>query len=197
MSKLRSLLAVVGTLVLGGTSYLLVSPKEGVTRADLVDAGIAQVCEPALIECRVRSLCSGPRYRLVRTKAAVCDRQGADPVLVMRWPKQSGRPCFETVGDPSDACRLITAPGTCNDAALCAEAASGEQPVADRVDVCACRRATGVCEVQDGDGGWRPAPLGNTLAAGTFRGAGCAPKYCGPEAQGEQGMSWDSAVCPP
>lgn len=212
-AKLRALLAVVGTLIIGGTGYLVVRPLPGVTRADLVDAGVLGFCDPALVECQVRSnpLCPlpdggpRPRYGTLRTKALVCDRDAGAPALLFRWPKANGTECFEIAGDPSDVCTVLEV-GTCSDGTLCPEDSSGEQPVRAVLGKCACRAAAGVCRVPLLDGGtpadkalWtgtntRPAPSGVTFPP-PFAGPGCVEKVCS-ILNGDQGSDWPD-TCPP
>jgi hypothetical protein len=196
MTRLRSILVVVGTVILGGVSYLAVTPRADITRADLLDAGLAQLCEPALMECRVRSTCNAGavRYGVVRTKVGVCDRGAGNDVLVFRWPRRNGSECVETVGTPSEACRLVEAIGTCTDATLCAEADAGTQPITEQTPACACRMAAGTCTWTPPGSTARTAPFGNTMEAGTWSGAGCFRKYCGPVRQGDAD-DWPSE-CP-
>lgn len=53
MKKLLGLLVVGGVVTIGGVAYRLVTPDVGVTLAMLRDAGIADLCNPALAVCSV------------------------------------------------------------------------------------------------------------------------------------------------
>lgn len=53
MKKLLGLLVVGGVVTIGGVAYRLVTPDDGVTLAMLRDAGIANLCDPALAVCSV------------------------------------------------------------------------------------------------------------------------------------------------
>ena len=52
-SKLRALLVLVGTVTVGGVTALVAIPDAGVTRADIIDAGIAD-CPRRHLRCDVR-----------------------------------------------------------------------------------------------------------------------------------------------
>lgn len=196
MSRIKTLLVLVGIATLGGTTYLITTPRPGVTWPELLDAGLAGRCTARLVECRARYVCGArPRYVTAQTKAAVCDIPGDDQLVVLRWPVDGGMRCYEPVGTPEEACRPVQA--GCTDGTLCGTD-SEVMPVREEVQACACRRASGTC-TWDPDGAGpmpsRPAPLGATLGAGTWAGTGCLRKYCGPELAGEQGGSWP-AECP-
>jgi hypothetical protein len=196
MSRLRAMLLLVGTVVVGGTTYLIATPRDGITWAELADAGLAGRCTARLVECKARYACGRPRYAAVQTKAAVCDLPGAQGLVVFRWPSDGGVRCWESVGTPEESCRPVAA--GCSDGTLCLADSNETMPVREESPACACRRATGTCTWDpDGPGPIPsgPAPFGATLAAGTWTGTGCHRKYCGPELAGEQGGSWP-AECP-
>lgn len=193
MRRLRSLLILVVTVVVGGTTYMVTVPREGVTWADLQDAGL-QSCVARRVECRARRRAgcgAGPAYAMVQTKAAICDIPGETGLVVLRWPS-----CWQTVGSPTEACRQVEA--GCTDGTLCVADSTETMPVREETFTCACRMAAGTCTWDPDIGGpevARPAPFGATLAPGTWSGAGCQVKYCGPELAGDQGASWP-AGCP-
>lgn len=197
MNKLRNLLVPVGIVVVGGLSLFLALPKPDTTRAELVDAGILEHCDPAHLECQVRNHCRElpdgglrPRYGTVEAKGYLCQRQGMD-ALVVRWPRNAQRECYELVGD--DACRFVSDAGTCSDSAVCNDASG--TPVRQATDRCACRNNdAGPCRVPNPDGGTAlMIPLGVTVSA-PFAGAGCVRKPCD-VFDGEQGQDWPEA-CP-
>lgn len=53
MKKLLGLLVVGGVVTISGVAYRLATPADGVTLAMLRDAGIAELCDPALAVCSV------------------------------------------------------------------------------------------------------------------------------------------------
>lgn len=182
--KLIALLAVLGTATIGGVQYYLAGVKPGVTRAELLDAGIDDACDPVEISCQGRDLCQNmradgglsPRYRTVKMLAWQCVRPGnPTPVLVTRLPMQSGHDCFEPLGE--DACQVVGA--SFDD--------GGSPSVAVDVDRCACRERGKICRYQEADGGLTLMQFAQTYPS-PFTGAGCVRKSC-VEAMGEQGMS--------
>lgn len=182
MNKLRSLLAVVGMMSIGGVLYLLTQVKPGVTRADLLDAGIAQECDPVQVSCQVRQTCfpNQARYGTVQKLAFQCDRDGGVPVLIALWPKgDSGADCFEPVGPPDTACVV--------QGASFDDGGDLTRTTADQ-DRCACRPTDGgVCRFQSPDGSTPLMHFRETYRA-PFAGAGCVRKSC-EEFAGELGQS--------
>jgi hypothetical protein len=199
LRKLLPLLALTGGLTVGGVTYTVLTPRPGVTRAQLLDAGVADICSPVLVTCQVRvaqacrALPDGgqrPLYGTVSTQAMLCPQNS----LLLRWPKAGGANCFELTGPSDTACEVV--PNGCADnPALCAEDPTGEQAVRVDVDRCACRNpAAGLCRYPNPDGGTAlNVPLGVTWPA-PFAGAGCVRKVC-QELAGDQGSSWP-AECP-
>jgi hypothetical protein len=197
--RLRALLVATGVLIVGGTAYITARPGPGVTRADLLDAGIAEDCDKVLIACQVRNHCrhlpdggTARRYGTVRGAGYLCQRAGAD-VLISRWPKgDAGEDCYEMAGD--SACRILQAPGTCDDAEVCADTGEAQTPVAVALDQCFCRNAdAGACRRVLPDGGLGANLPRNVTYAGDVAGAGCVRKVCS-EAAGEWGESMPT-VC--
>lgn len=184
MRKLKALLAAVGLATIGGVAFLVVVPKEGVTRADLLDAGITEHCDPVVVTCAGRDLCRNvradgglsPRYRTIRALAYRCDRPGEqEPALILRTTQPE---CFEPLG--GDTCEVVGA--TVDDGG------TGVQAEPDR---CACRQRGQMCRYPNPDGGLGiPMNLDQTYPPPFSQhvGAGCVRKAC-VEAAGEQGMS--------
>jgi hypothetical protein len=197
MNKLKALLVPVAIITVGGLSLLIAYPRQGTTRGELLDAGIEEACDVAHLECQVRNHCRSlpdggqrPRYGTVEVKGYLCQRQGID-ALVVRWPRNAQRECYELIGD--NACRFVTDAGTCTDPSVCDD--SNGTPVRQATDRCACRRPdAGQCRTPNPDGGTPlQTPLGVTIQP-PFGGAGCVAKPCD-EFEGEQGESWPEA-CP-
>lgn len=191
MNKLRAMFLLIGVTLVGATSYQLFLLKPEFDPADAVDAGLLAVSTPARLSCRIRvkeGACRQgntiPAYqkRQFKARAIATPNQEA---IVFDVP-DAWRPCITVVGTITEACTVLEA-ATCTVPAVCnAGAAPQVEP-----DTCACRPAAGVCTKPDGSA----LPFGVTLQPGEFIGAGCVPKYCGPEIAGEQGQSWPSN-CP-
>ncbi len=187
MNKLRALLAAMGVVVIGGIAYQLATPRAGVTRADFLDAGITQECDPVNVSCQVRNGCypALPRYGTISKLAFQCNRDGGQPpVLIIPWPKNdAGTPCFVPVGQPELAC-LITG-ASFDDGGNLADTQLDQ-------DRCACRPSdAGICRYQTPDGSTPLMVIGNTYPP-PFAGAGCVRKACD-EVDGEQGQSMPAA----
>ena len=181
--KLLAILSVLGVVTLGPTTYVLLTPKPGVTVADMVDAGFLDYCRPAVFSCgvRVAEACRQkadgglwPAYGRVQTQAGVCDRGDAgNPALVFRWPKGGGGDCFELAGPPDSVCSVDD---DCDGG--CSWDPSGAQSVTPLQDLCACRTSgAGNCFVPLADGGQQNIPRGITVFP-PFSGAGCIRKPC-------------------
>lgn len=181
--RLRALLAAIGLVTISGTLYMLATVRPGVSRADLLDAGITAECDPVQVACAGRDLCRNtladgglsPRYLTLRMLGYQCNRDGGDPLLILRVTQPN---CFEPVGPPGDACQVLGA--TFDDGGL------GVQGLPDR---CACRARGQVCRKPDGGlmtfDTTYPAPFAQYI------GAGCTRKVCS-EMAGEQGQSMPS-----
>lgn len=192
--KLRALLAAIGIVVISGTSYLLVTIRPGVTRADLVDAGITSDCDPVEVICQVRQIATpfcrpaAPKYLTVRSLAYQCARGGnLDPVLIMRWPRTPiNTECFEAVGEASGSTGLpsacVVASATFDD--------GGSLAAALDVDRCACRQRGQLCRWTQRDGGLTPMNFAQTYRVdqAPFVGVGCARTVC-TEKAGDEGQS--------
>lgn len=175
--KLARLVALLGTVVLGGISYTLYVPKPDATRADFVDAGIANAVKHR-IKCEVRNVCTG-QYRTVELRAF---RDGQD--VLVELPRVEGRDCWQLTGTPREACRVVEA-SSCTDATICGDGTPAMREVSGE---CACSSGAD-CYV-----GGEAAPTGQTLQAGTWSGAGCVPKVCR-VLNGDQGQDWPGE-CP-
>lgn len=171
--KLRALLAFVSIAVIGGTSYLIARPTAGVSRADLLDAGITTDCEAVTIQARVRDLCQNTladgglsrRYRTIRDVAFRCPNDAGDPVLIPRWTARPAlRACFEPVG--LEAIQILGS--DFDDGGIAPEPATDE---------CTCRERGKVCRLSS-DGGLLNFAQTYVPLAGPFVGAGCTPTPC-------------------
>ncbi len=196
--RLAALLFATGTLVAGGVTYLVLSPRPGVTLEDLRDAGIDARCNPALVECdmRLREACRTkpdggrrPRYLTVRMGGYLCERDAGYPILVKRLAR-----CLEPIDD--SFCRVVEADG-CSDSEACGDdvADSNDEDSSPQprfrawLQSCACRTPGTVCARANPDGGTAiNIPLGVTWPY-PVGGAGCVRKAC-VEVAGEQGQSW-------
>lgn len=191
--KLRSLFTVVAVTLISGTVYTVAILKPGFVVADAIDAGILDVSVPMQIQCRVRirDVClrpdggTYPKYAVVKVKARKATINGEN-ILAMDVPDapDGSGSCLQPNGTLSEACTVLE-DGACTDPTVCC-ANCEPQGVQN---ACACSSG-GSCTV-----GGSAAVLGVTLAAGSWVGAGCVRKYCGPEIAGEQGQSWP-AGCP-
>lgn len=196
MNRLRAMFTVVALTVVGGVTFTLAVLKPGLRAADAMDAGILQVTVPMQLQCkvRIRDACrrpdggAYPKYATVKMKARKWTSDAGDRALLLDVPDlpDGGGSCILPVGTFREACTVLEN-GACTDATVCC-ANCEPQGVQD---ACACRAANTCRLVADGG----VAPLGVTLSAGSWTGAGCVRKYCGPEIAGEQGQSWPAA-CP-
>lgn len=187
--NLRALIVAIGTLSIGGVTYLAALSGQA-ERPDFVDAG----CRVAQVECRLKlETDAGAVYVAGRTGVDVCG-----DAIVFSLPKRADKVAAQLIGTADEACAFVQPIGTCSVASICNLKPDGTRDVLPQTPACACRRASGTCS-WDPDGAGpeasRPAPFGATLAAGTWSGAGCRRKYCGPELAGDQGGSWP-AECP-
>jgi hypothetical protein len=173
--KLKSLLIATGFMVSIGLAALPVYLRDSsTTDAQLADAGFA-ACPERLAFCSVRAVVNGePTYTTIKLSV----RQCPEGVVLPFTDEDLAKAGVELL-DVSASCTFRT---TCTDNTVCNK---GGKAVAQAPHECACRKATGTCTV---DG--QPAPFGGTLSAGRWSGAGCQPKPCGPELNGEQGRSW-------
>lgn len=155
--KLKLLLCLLGVTV-GGVSIFM--PAPGVTKAQLVDAGIGE-CPPVDAICPQRLDDGG--YVRTRVKARDCRAIGLGFVLP---PAKNGE-WFRV-----DRCRRADT-----------DTLPNEDSQATEQHECACRMAAGACSVRLSDGGTGPAPFGVTFGPGyafeQFGGAGCQRKSCG------------------
>ncbi len=158
--KLKALLVLLG---LAGASLAVsvYTPREGVTGADLVDAGLTSF-QPVDATCPARRTLpdGGQDYRTWTTGA--------------RWdPTSQSLVLPDLPGTNTEWYRLdlcVRAPST---------VAAGAAVAAN--DECACSTGVGSCLMQNPDGGATPvaAIQGITLNPGTWSGLGCARKPCG------------------
>lgn len=178
--KLQALMISLGFVAVlsGGTVALreVFAPRQGVTVAQLVDAGIGD-CNLRTVRCQVVS--PSGRMRTQEGKARVC---GGDPIL---------SPAFRDMAAQGWSALRCTNVGA---------AAGGESELADVADECACssganctaqriRRAGGLAVAAALPNG---ATAGPDQAWQNFSGAGCVAKPC-TETFG--GMEWP-AGCP-
>lgn len=185
--------AVIGIASAGGAVWLLAALKPQFTPQDAVNAGLLTISTPGRIRCNVRLLdeCRADagiarRYSTAQIKARVIRDAGVRefPVLAFDLPDK-WRECLRIVGTPAESCSIVEE-GTCTDPTVCA---ANADPQLEQL-TCACRPAAGVCTRLDGG----VPPLGVTLAAGAWVGAGCVRKYCGPVLLGDN-ADWP-ATCP-
>lgn len=193
MTKLRALFILVGALVVGGGSYELYVLKPQYAVGDAIDAGLLPVTNPARLSCRVRIKEScraalGGLKPYVRLPLKARISKPASPVNFIAFDVPNAwQDCIVPVGTPEEACDVVEN-GACTDATICAP----NYVPTPEVDACACSTGSG-CFKPDGG----VAVAGITLAAGTWTGAGCKRKFCGPEIAGEQGQSWPPECGPP
>lgn len=170
MSKLRSLLIAVGTIAVAGVSVVLFVPEPGVTRAELLDAGLDE-CTPVLLRCAPQLTEEGQAeladsgmanlgaYPALDLRGWVCDGGVVLPPLPPRLVRH-----LRFFAD--DGCEVVD--GGCGDGQVC----SGARLFRVAQHRCAC--STGAdCFV-----GGQDAGTGYTLPAGSWAGAGCRRKVC-------------------
>lgn len=184
-AKLRALTVAIGTLIVGGVAWTVYRPAPGVTRAELIDAGIADGVSRERI-CRVvRQKVNGrfehrwarmPGRAFGATKEAVIVREAVDGWFI---------PDTDAFGPGLDC---IEAPSN---------TLTAQQDEADEPYPCACSSGA-ACEWFNGHTlQWAPAPRGDTFSEGQWRGAGCVRRPCVVFAHGSQGPdeAWP-AGCP-
>lgn len=205
MRRLLALVALGGFVTLGGVTYRLFQPEEGVTRAQLLDAGFADVCAPAVIACegRLDDDCRErpdgglrPRYVTLRLQAIRCEVDGGQ-YLWPRFPRAQVRECFRPLRGLDESCVVVDA--TCASTPdICAAGLDDAPPWTAAQDACACRRKPdaggGNCFTALPDGGPINTPYGVTVQP-PFVGAGCVRKPC-VEALGEWGASMPEECAP-
>lgn len=182
-AKLRALVASVGVILAGVGGVTLYQALPGVTRADAIDAGIAE-------GTRVERLC-----------AIVCERDGGRTYhrkrLAARYfPGADGGEAV-LLGRIPDHCRIMETEQGLACRAGGALKLGAQVDDADEPEDCACSSGA-ACEMVGSDGGWVPAYLGNTLPEGRWRGAGCVRRSCVVLSHGASGQDegWPEA-CPP
>jgi hypothetical protein len=193
MTRLKQMFLLLGFVGGGLVGYFqLVTLRNEYEPGDAIDAGLLAVTNPARLSCRVRILdrcrdggTARPKYARVQLKARKSKPALGEDFVAIDVPNE-WRTCMRLLGTAEEACDVLEE-GACTVPAVCA--ANAEPQV--ETDACACKPLAGVCTRIDGG----VAPLGATLAAGTWTGAACVRKFCGPEIAGEQGQSWP-AGCP-
>lgn len=162
-SKLRSLVVAVAVLTVGGVVTVLNVPNSGVTRADLIDAGIGTDCVKRARTCL--------RYSADGTDCPdggpYCEFQVA--VMV----------CPEADGGRSVITTRANLRGIVDDGVWCGATGTGATALAADSTApspfsCACSSGSNCTQTSDGGA----ALTGVTLPAGTFSGAGCVAKPC-------------------
>ncbi len=178
--KLAALLVAAGVVTIGGVQYLVANIKPTTTRADLLDAGITDECDPVDISCQVQDLCQNvkadggltARVRTVRVLAYQCARPGNTvPVLIPVWPKSGGQDCYRPVGPEDTACTVTGA----------SYYDGGNPSVLDDLDRCVCRARGQMCRRFNGDGGVGiPLDFARTYDSmqAPYTGAGCTRTPC-------------------
>ena len=145
--QLLALFAFVGSVAIGGVSYVAISPRPTTTVVDLQDAGFFRACGPAILSCAVRTAVACrtrpdggaiPAYLRVQTQVGICPTDAGIPVLAFAWPKVDGGDCFELAGPAEQACSLDD---DC-DGGGCSWDPSGVQSVTAVQNLCACRNTT-------------------------------------------------------
>jgi hypothetical protein len=96
MSRMRQLLAVAGVISAGALTITLYEPRQGVTVAELVDAGVMEECSKRTVRCEVLAPDGG--YRTVQGTALWCPAQ--DSAIVPRRTGDALR--CQNVGASSD-----------------------------------------------------------------------------------------------
>ncbi len=157
-TNLKSLLAAIGVIVVGGVSVVLYTPNAGVTAQHLIDgADGGCVRKDVKLTLHGAEFCDGGGYCLRRVDVARCaEGDGGFSVIIPRK--------FRGVIPVPE---FISAPATST------LPADGE---ADDVFPCACSAPDAGACLQTSDGG--PARVGERLNAGTWGGAGCLPTAC-------------------
>lgn len=173
-SKLRSMIAYAGLIILSGTSFVVYRALPGVTQADLVDAGIGSCLQGEAL-CQVRYLDGG--YDRLRVRGDACEEPDGSYAVI---PGPDVMTDVELVRTHDGApCERATGPNK-----LKAQDKRLKEP-----DKCACAPIDGgICTLTDGG-----HPGNNTLYPGQFTGSGCVPKSCG-EMAGQS--SWPEACIP-
>lgn len=195
MKNLRSYLATLGLVVVGGASVMLSRVRDDVTMAELRDAGFQQ-CPAVDLACDVRLRTdAGTRYARPVLDARDCRAFDAGLVVTDRRAYDNGNWVrgFDVIGG---RCQIVTG----------APADDGGTAFRELALECGCRKASGVCRFQLPDGGFQTVPFGQTVGPGyalpgpgktalqtdSFGGAGCQRKAC-VELAGES--SWPTE-CP-
>lgn len=187
--KLKALLGVAGAATLGGVPYLILKPEPGVTRADLVDAGITSECARVVAECEGRWTCEGAPRRLLTLEVPGyrCQLEDGGSTGLLPALTRRQRQCFE-VRDHNDCIVLGAAPEEDDEALIL--------PLNDR---CWCRAVDGgLCRWRNPlDGGVLQMRHGVAYPGPTL-GVACRRAACG-EFAGEVGSSLhdDCVEAPP
>lgn len=168
----------------------LVSKDEGVALAPPPPKA-SVICSSGLLVCDAidSSGKKGDRYRRVEVPSTTC--------VAYNIYSDGGTVALSTqVEAPAPRKGMDVVPGSCVEAAGVKAPRVADAGVMHLPISCACKGATGTCQVIDANGKLLDAPKGKTLGPGypftTFTGAGCVPKSCS-ELMGE--TSWPTA-CP-
>lgn len=196
MNRLKQMFALIATITVGGTVYLVANLKPQFTAADAMDAGILQVSTTLRLSCRLRvnPNCrgSGPAYGKFGLRAQLVTGTNPDVVLFNLPNDDAGVPCYRPIGTAAEACDVVENGSCTAGAAICG---ANALPQLEQQE-CACRRTdAGLCRVPTlpDAGGLVVAPVGVTLQQ--WIGPGCFRKFCGPVQAGEATADWP-AECP-
>jgi len=179
MTRLRSLLLVVGVASVGGVSYFVAVPAPGTTRADLLDAGLADcprrhlVCDAYVSPDGRNHLADAGvsvarRYVPLRVRTRACDMPGANVALVLPVVGEE-RAGLRDVEILTDSCDVVVQDGT-------------DFPAFEPATLPRCVRAQPdagpLCRRLELDGGLRFTGWWNSIPRAEAVGPHCQPAPC-------------------
>ena len=161
-AKLKALITGGMLLTVGGVAIVAYVPKEGVTRAELVDAGILDDCVKRRIACT--AFIDGGYVEKEFTLADCGPGDGGRETI---WPRKALELKTFLVGGELNCRRL----------GVVADIDLNEEPPT-RTGSCACWQPdAGDC--RQADGGTQTRDGHNEFGVGDWVGPGCRPKPCG------------------